>query len=68
MEIAALHGHSKTVFGVDYSPDGRLIASGSDDSTLRLWNAQNGEELAVLCRSHGLIGGDDNQTSGRRAS
>ncbi|AFZ01729.1 AAA-like domain-containing protein [Calothrix sp. PCC 6303] len=32
-----LEGHQKPVRTVSFSPDGRLIASGSDDRTIKLW-------------------------------
>ena len=35
-----LEGQSSSVFSVAYSPDGSCIVSGSEGSTLRLWDAE----------------------------
>ena len=43
-----LRGHTKTVSSVVYSPDGKTIASGSTDGTLRLWDAITGEHKATF--------------------
>jgi len=47
-ETKALSGHDGAVFGVQYSPDGRLIATASADRTARLWNAGTGDVIHVL--------------------
>ncbi len=43
-----LEGHTSNVSSVSFSPDGTLIASGSSDDTIRLWDASTGEELHSL--------------------
>jgi WD40 repeat protein len=33
---------------VSFSPDGRRIVSGSDDDTLKVWDAETGQEMLTL--------------------
>ena len=46
-ELARLEGHGALVGALAVLPDGRL-ASGSDDGTIRLWDATTGAETARL--------------------
>ncbi|HYH65108.1 MAG TPA: WD40 repeat domain-containing protein [Urbifossiella sp.] len=43
-----LAGHTGNVFGVAWSPDGKVLASGSRDGTVRLWNPVTGKEMTKL--------------------
>ena len=43
-----IHGHSDTVNDIAWSPDGIRLASGSDDQTVRIWEASSGLELMSL--------------------
>lgn len=40
--------HKDTVRDVAFSPDGKLLATGSDDLTIRLWDMENREYLDVI--------------------
>ena len=40
--------HQSSIYSVDFSPDGKTIASGSYDNTVRLWEVSTGKELAVF--------------------
>ena len=46
--LLVLRGHTAEVTAVTFSPDGALLASISRDQTVRTWNANTGEALAVI--------------------
>ena len=46
--LAALEGHTGPVMAVALSSDGRLLASGSFDGSLRLWDTSSGNCLRSL--------------------
>src|SRR2546421_5185391 len=43
-----LQGHSKEILRIAWSPDGRVLASGSVDNTIRLWDGQTGQPRRTL--------------------
>jgi WD40 repeat protein len=45
---ATLKGHRGTIVEIAFSPDGTTIATGSEDGTVRLWDAQTAEPRATL--------------------
>jgi WD40 repeat protein len=47
-EKATLKGHTGFVYSVAYSPDGKTLASGSYDKSIKLWDVATGRELATL--------------------
>jgi WD40 repeat protein len=46
--VRTLTGHTDWVNSVAFSPDGRLLASGSSDRTIKLWDVATGREVRTL--------------------
>jgi serine/threonine protein kinase len=48
--VRSFQGHTKPVLCVAFSPDGKLIASGSADETMRLWRVDEGTDDGVALK------------------
>jgi WD40 repeat protein len=46
-------GHSSYVRSIAFSPDGKYLASGSRDKTIKLWSLESQKEVTTL-RGHSL--------------
>ena len=47
-DLLTLKGHAGRVHSVAYSPDGKRLISGSADKTVKVWDAQTGQEVRTL--------------------
>jgi WD40 repeat protein len=54
-QVSTINAHSGTIWAVDYSPDGKLIASGGTDNVLKIWDSVSGELLQSLTGHNGWI-------------
>jgi WD40 repeat protein len=50
-----LRGHRDEIWALDFSPDGRFLASGSRDATARVWNLSAGQPLCCLPCSNAVL-------------
>ena len=53
--LCICRGHTGTIGRIAWSPRGRFIASPSEDKTIRIWDANNGECLAVFKGHNGGV-------------
>jgi WD40 repeat protein/transcriptional regulator with XRE-family HTH domain len=46
--LATLHGHTSAVWGMALDAEGQVLATGSEDGTVRLWEVPSGRALGTL--------------------
>lgn len=47
-KLFSLSGHNQFIRSITFSPNGKLIATASEDGTIRIWNANTGDELLII--------------------
>jgi len=45
-------GHTETITSMSYSPDGSHIVTGSNDKTIRIWDAETGAVVGEPLEGH----------------
>jgi WD40 repeat protein len=65
-EAATLTGHDSRIGCLAYSPDGKRLATGSGDRTVKLWDTATGQEVLTLTGHAGDITGLAFSPDGRR--
>ena len=47
-QVGVLKGHTAWIYSVIFSPDGKMLVSGSGDETVRLWDVEEQRQVGLL--------------------
>jgi WD40 repeat protein len=53
--MLTLSGHQASLQALAFSPDGRFLATGSKDTTVKIWEVATGQEMQTLFGAAGEI-------------
>src|SRR5689334_718264 len=54
-ESRALAGHTSRIYDLTFAPDGRTLATGGEDATVRTWDITDGRETGKFETNPGAI-------------
>ncbi|MGO9918805.1 MAG: WD40 repeat domain-containing protein, partial [Isosphaeraceae bacterium] len=60
-EVLRLRGHANSIYALAFSPDGKTLASGSMDQTVKLWDVESGELRETI------VPGEPDKSAGKPA-
>jgi len=67
-DVTVLEGHVWGIYSVAFSPDGKQLATASNDGTARIWDVRSGTQVAALYGHAGNVWAVDWSPDGRRVA
>jgi len=64
-ELFTINGHKNTIWTVAFSPDGKYLATGSNDTTIRIWDLTSRKEVFCIDDNLGSISKIEYSPDGR---